>query len=142
MTFMVVDIDSYDVLLGLDFLVKIGAIVDVERGLIQVRKGPGIDVEVLPLTMVNLLQRMNSGSLIQDTTSIWTEAHNNGNSKWTLDQDCAIMTKEGDSSTSTSDVDPDDGERSDSESNQLKQIDCENEFGDTKLEELVKSEGP
>jgi hypothetical protein len=67
---MVVDIDSYDVLLGLDFLMKIGAIVDVERGLIQVRKGPGIDVEVLPLTMVNLLQRMNSGSLIQDTTSI------------------------------------------------------------------------
>jgi len=70
MTFMVVDINNYDVLLGLDFLMKIGAIVDVERGLIQVRKGLGIDVEVLPLTMVNLLQRMNSGSLIQDTTSI------------------------------------------------------------------------
>ncbi|CAK9192271.1 unnamed protein product, partial [Sphagnum troendelagicum] len=35
MTFMVVDTDSYDVLLGLDFLMKIGAIVDVERGLIQ-----------------------------------------------------------------------------------------------------------
>jgi predicted aspartyl protease len=34
MTFMVVDTDSYDVLLGLDFLIKIGAIVDVERGLI------------------------------------------------------------------------------------------------------------
>jgi predicted aspartyl protease len=34
MTFMVVDTDSYDVLLGLDFLMKIGAIVDVERGLI------------------------------------------------------------------------------------------------------------
>jgi len=30
MTFMVVDIDSYDVLLGLDLLIKIGAIVDVE----------------------------------------------------------------------------------------------------------------
>jgi len=30
MTFMVVDMDSYDVLLGLDFLIKIGAIVDVE----------------------------------------------------------------------------------------------------------------
>jgi len=30
MTFMVVDIDNYDVLLGLDFLIKIGAIVDVE----------------------------------------------------------------------------------------------------------------
>jgi len=34
MTFMVVDTDNYDVLLGLDFLIKIGAIVDVERGLI------------------------------------------------------------------------------------------------------------
>jgi predicted aspartyl protease len=55
MTFMVVDIDNYDVLLGLDFLMKIGAIVDVEQGLIQVRKGLGTDVEVLPLTMVNLL---------------------------------------------------------------------------------------
>jgi hypothetical protein len=30
MTFMVVDTDSYDVLLGLDLLIKIGAIVDVE----------------------------------------------------------------------------------------------------------------
>jgi predicted aspartyl protease len=37
MTFMVMDTDSYGVLLGLDFLIKIGAIVDVERGLIQVR---------------------------------------------------------------------------------------------------------
>jgi hypothetical protein len=77
---MVVDTDSYDVLLGLDFLMKTGAIVDVERGLIQVRKGPGIDVEVLPLTMVNLLQRMSSRSLIQDATSIWKETHNDGNS--------------------------------------------------------------
>jgi hypothetical protein len=30
MTFMVVDTNIYDVLLGLDFLIKIGAIVDVE----------------------------------------------------------------------------------------------------------------
>jgi hypothetical protein len=55
MIFMVVDTDSYDVLLGLDLLIKIGAIVDVEQGLIQVRKGPGADVEVLPFTMVNLM---------------------------------------------------------------------------------------
>jgi len=41
MTFMVVDTDGYDVLLGLDFLMKIGAVVDVERGLIQVRHGLG-----------------------------------------------------------------------------------------------------
>jgi hypothetical protein len=30
MTFMVVDTDNYDVLLGLDLLIKIGAIVNVE----------------------------------------------------------------------------------------------------------------
>jgi predicted aspartyl protease len=55
MTFMVVDIDSYDILLGLDFLIKNGAIVDVEGGLIQVRNGLVTNVEVLPLTMVNML---------------------------------------------------------------------------------------
>jgi predicted aspartyl protease len=60
MTFIVVDTDSYDVLLGLDFLMKIGAVVDVERGLIQIRRGPGTNVEVLPLTTVNLLQSVNS----------------------------------------------------------------------------------
>jgi hypothetical protein len=64
MTFMVVDTNNYDVLLGLDFLIKNGAIVDVERGLIQVRHGPGTNVEVLPLTMVNMLQRMNSETLM------------------------------------------------------------------------------
>jgi predicted aspartyl protease len=63
MTFMVVDTDSYDVLLGLDFLMKIGAVVDVERGLLQVRHGPGTNVEVLSLTVVNLLQSTNSGAL-------------------------------------------------------------------------------
>jgi hypothetical protein len=62
MTFMVVDTDSYDVLLGLDLLIKIGAIVDVEKRLIQVRRSPGTDVEVLPLTMVNLLQRSGSAT--------------------------------------------------------------------------------
>jgi predicted aspartyl protease len=44
MVFMVVNINSYDVLLGLDFLIKIGTIVDVERGLIQVRQGLGSNV--------------------------------------------------------------------------------------------------
>jgi hypothetical protein len=75
MTFMVVDTDSYDVLLGLDFLIKITAIVDVERGLIQVRHGPGANVEVLPLTMVNLLQRMNSEALMQEATTILKNTH-------------------------------------------------------------------
>jgi hypothetical protein len=34
MIFLVVDINNYDVLLGLDFRMKIGAIVDVEKGVI------------------------------------------------------------------------------------------------------------
>jgi hypothetical protein len=63
---MVVDIDNYDVLLGLDFLIKIGAFVDVERGLIQVRHGPRANVEVLPINYVILLQRMNSKTLMLD----------------------------------------------------------------------------
>jgi predicted aspartyl protease len=60
MTFMVVDTDIYDVLLGFDLLIKRGAIVDVEQGLIQVRCGSGANVEILPLTMVNLVQRSDS----------------------------------------------------------------------------------
>jgi len=70
MTFMVVDTNSYDVLLGLDLLIKIGTIVDVEQGLIQVRHGPRSDVEVLPLTMMNMLQKLNSKTLIQADAAI------------------------------------------------------------------------
>jgi hypothetical protein len=58
------------------------------------------------------------------------------------DQGPAIVTKEGDSSTLDSDAGTNDGEHCDFESNQLKQIDCEDEFGDTEMEELVKSKGP
>jgi hypothetical protein len=61
---MVIDMDNYDVLVGLDFLIKIGAIMDVEWGLIQVKHGRGTNVEILPLTMVNMLQIMNSKSLM------------------------------------------------------------------------------
>jgi len=78
MTFMVIDTDSYDILLGLDLLIKIGAIVDVEQGLIQVRQGPGADVEVLPLTMVNLMQRSDSAT--DDCNDNCTRKHSSGNS--------------------------------------------------------------
>ncbi len=82
MTFMIVDTDSYDVLLGLDFLMKIGAVVDVERGLLQVRHGPGTNVEVLPLTMVNLLQRTNSGALEQEASTTWKDTRADGDCNW------------------------------------------------------------
>jgi len=54
--FLVVDIDTYDLLLGLDFLMKIRAVVDVEKGTIYVRHGPRVDVEMLPLNVVNIVQ--------------------------------------------------------------------------------------
>jgi len=55
MVLMIVNANSYDVFLGLDFLIKIGAIVDLERKLIQVRQGPRTNVHVLPFNMVNML---------------------------------------------------------------------------------------
>jgi hypothetical protein len=56
MIFLVVDTDNYNFLLGLDFLIKIGVVVDVEKGVIQVHNGPRMEVEVLPLIVVNMLQ--------------------------------------------------------------------------------------
>jgi len=138
MTFMVVDTNSYDVLLGLDFLIKIGAIVDVERGLIQVRHSPGTNVEVLPLTMVNMLQRMNSETLMQDVAAALENTHLNGD----LDVDIGnpslcdpIMAGQMDALVSESNTDADD----DCEGGLqlVEPIDDEPEFGNTKLENLV-----
>ncbi|CAK9863384.1 unnamed protein product [Sphagnum jensenii] len=56
MIFLVVDTDNYDLLLGLDFLIKIRVVMDVEKGVTQVYNGPGMKVEVLPLNVVNMLQ--------------------------------------------------------------------------------------
>jgi hypothetical protein len=58
------------------------------------------------------------------------------------EQGHAIRTKEDDANTSNSDADIDNSECYDSEFNQLKQVDCEEEFKDADLEELVNSEGP
>jgi hypothetical protein len=41
MVFLIVDINSYDILLGFNFLMKIKTIVDVDKGVIQVQNGPG-----------------------------------------------------------------------------------------------------
>jgi len=141
MTFMVVDIDSYDVLLGLDFLMKIEAIVDVEQGLIQVRKGPGTNVEVLPLTVVNLLQNVSSEALEHDaavtlkSTSFETLEVDLG--KMSLYD--SVVNKQANVPKSESDIDVDDDSE---EGFQLMEtINEEYEFGNTELEELVLKEG-
>jgi hypothetical protein len=141
MTFMVVDIDSYDVLLGLDLLIKIGAIVDVEQGLIQVRRGPGADVEVLPLTMVNLLQR--SGSTTGDHHDDRAQRQAPGISEvrkgasylslQDTDEQLAELEFESDSGSS---------EESDEENQAGGTVEGEYEFGNIELEDLVLKEGP
>jgi len=110
MTFMVVDTDGYDMLLGLDFLMKIGAVVDVEQGLIQVRHGPGTNVEVLPLTVVNLLQRMSAGTMVRETSTTWKDAHAHQDGDVVPDQDQEALNEEDDASTSDSDDDSDTSE--------------------------------
>ncbi len=40
----------------MDFLIKIGTIVGVEKGTIKVRQGHGNNIHVLPLNMSNMLQ--------------------------------------------------------------------------------------
>jgi hypothetical protein len=55
MAFMVVDTNNYDILLGLDFLIKIGIVLDIEQSLIQIKQGYGENVQIPPLNMVNIL---------------------------------------------------------------------------------------
>jgi hypothetical protein len=141
MAFMVVDTDSYDILLGLDLLIKIGAVVDVEQGLIQVRKGPGADVEVLPLAMVNLIQK--SDLVNGDSSKVCARREAPREPEWMngapdLSQESSdrrIVELESES-------DSDSDEDTDDENQTMDAINGQSEFGDTELEELVLSEGP
>jgi hypothetical protein len=145
MTFMVVDINSYDVLLGLDFLIKIGAIVDVEHGLIQVRHGPGVNVKLLPLIMVNMLQRLNSKTLMQNVTIALESTHISGNSDMTVRspyQYNPIMSKGVDAHVFDSNIDTNNYEHCDEVHQPIELISDETEFENTEFEDLVLLEGP
>ncbi len=89
-----------------------------------------------------LLQRMNSEAMMHEATTIWKNAHTKDASDWMPDQDRVIMTKEDDASTSYSDIGTNGSGHGDSDSNRLRQVESKNEFGNTELEDLVKSEGP
>jgi hypothetical protein len=60
MIFLVVDMDIYNLLLGFNFLMKIGAIIDVGKGILQVCNRPSIIVEVLPLNVVTCFTRFQN----------------------------------------------------------------------------------
>jgi len=141
MTFMIVDTDSYDILLGLDMLIKIGAILDVEQALIQVRCGLGTDVEVLPLTMVNLVQRSDSrtdghnGNDMRKRTPRNPEAEDGSPLSYKHGTNERRMVQESES-------DFDSSESSDEETQLVGPDGGVSEFGDTEFEDLVKKEGP
>jgi hypothetical protein len=50
-----------------------------------VRHGPGANVEVLPLTMVNMLQRMNSETLMRESTTSWQSTSTSDDLGWVAD---------------------------------------------------------
>jgi len=59
MVFLIVDTHSYNVFLGLEFLMKIRVVINVEKGIIQVQNGPSMEVELLPLIIINMLQHVS-----------------------------------------------------------------------------------
>jgi hypothetical protein len=63
MKFMVVDTDNYNILMGLDFLIKISVVLDVEKGLIEIKQGQNNNVQILPLNMVNMLQLITNKNI-------------------------------------------------------------------------------
>jgi len=73
-------------------------------------------VEVLPLTMVNLLQRMNLEALMQEVTTILKNTHVSDDFDiidWIPDQDSTVMTKGDDAFASNSDIGIDGSEHCD-----------------------------
>jgi hypothetical protein len=117
--------------------------VDVERGLIQVKHGPGTNVEVLPLIMVNMLQKMNSKILMRDVAVTLENTHFNGDLDMAIENPSLcdpIMARQMDAIVSDSDIDiTDDCD----EGSQLVELNGDElEFGNTKLENLVLLEGP
>ncbi len=81
MMFMIMDTDNYDLLVRLDFHIKINVVVDVEKGLIQVRQGLRNIIQIPPLNTVNMLQLViNQNKCIDErnqdeTLQLWAIRH-------------------------------------------------------------------
>ncbi len=138
---MVVDTDSYDVLLGLDLLIKIGAILDVEQGLIQVRRGPGTNVKILPLTVVNLVQKSDSGADVRGEDGCVKRTSERLGAEDLSSSRCADGIGR-QISAQKSESEFDSSEDADGAAQLEGQVEGESEFGDTELENLVMLEGP
>jgi hypothetical protein len=101
-------------------------------------------VEVLSLTMVNLLQGMNSKALMWGYYYYFEEQNFSDDfdiTNWIPDQGSPIKTKRENTFASNSNINIDNSEHCDEEPRQFEQIDDENEFKDTEMEDLVRSKG-
>ncbi len=79
MTFMIITIDEYNLLMGLNFFMKIKAVVDVERVFIQIKNSRRPDVQVLLLNIIDVLSSMSgdeSGITIMPMSIIYEESEN------------------------------------------------------------------
>jgi hypothetical protein len=104
---------------------------DVEQGLIQVRHNLGANVEVLPLTMVNMLQKMSSKVAVHDVTTALENTQIIGDSNMTIKipyQYSSIIPKGVDVSISNLDSNMDSSEHCDERSHEVEHIVDENEF--------------
>lgn len=109
----------------------------MERGLIQVRYGLGSDVEVLPLTMVNMLQALNPKALMP------MDLRTNGKADEVMKRPCMNdRVKDQQMDVRMSDLSSDTSEDSKKERQLLEPVCDGSEFEDTELEELVLQEGP
>ncbi len=101
-------------------------------------------MEVLPLTMANLLQR-NLEALMWDVNVVLENTHMSGDSDITiriLYQYNPIMPKGVDAFALNSDIDINNGEYCDEGHHQVEQIGDENAFKGIEFENLVLSKGP
>jgi len=55
MKFMIVDTNSHDMMLGFNFFIKMGTMVDGKKCIIQIQQGPENNIQIWPLNMVNML---------------------------------------------------------------------------------------
>ncbi|CAK9860150.1 unnamed protein product [Sphagnum jensenii] len=99
------------------------------------------DVEVLPLTTVNLLQRSNSEIMIRDDADALKHAPGNLDAMVGLSSLYEYGTNER-MDTQEPDLDSDTSEDYNEGTQLVGPIDGESEFGNTELEELVLLEGP
>ncbi len=102
-------------------------------------------MEVLPLIMVNPLQRWNLGIVMQDVTIVLENTHISDDFdivNWIPNQYSPIIPKDVNAPASNSNTNIDNKEHYDGEPHQFEQIDNENEFKDIELEDLVMSNRP